>query len=226
MNRFLTLVVVGAIGLSAITGCSTTRDPDRATSASPQQAAKGADPDRIGTSTDPDAKRSTNGADPDATKPAAPPDHDAKPSDAADQQNGSQNSVPVATSVVRFAAVPVTVTATGSVVGGANSQAALAFPESGRIAHVDVAVGQRVAAGETIAQLDTGPFAADAAQMRAALAAAQANYTKTAAGARPQLVAQTSAQIQSARTQLAAAQSNLARQQQLLHLGIASQVDV
>lgn len=223
MNRIFTLFLIGAIGLGAIAGCGKDHDADRAASA-PQQGAKTAqDPDRTATPPDPDAKAnagSTAATDPDKGLPggsAANTAHSSEP---------AANTVPVATSVVRFVAVPIVLKATGTVVGGANSQASLAFPEAGRIAHVDVAVGQRVAAGQTLAQLDTGPFAADAAQMRAALTAAQANYTKTAAGARPQLVAQTNAQIQGAKTQLAVAQSNLARQQQLLHLGIASQVDV
>ncbi len=144
----------------------------------------------------------------------------------ADRAPATERGVPVATSVVRFASVPVLVSAVGRVIGGANSRAALAFPESGRIAHVDVTVGERVMAGQRIASLDPGLFAADAAQMRAALAAARANDVRTASGARPQLVAETSALIRGDDARLAVARNNLARAQQLLGLGIASRVDV
>ncbi len=223
MNRIFPLLLIGAFGLSAITGCGRDHDADHRQSA-PHQGAKAApDPDRTAARTDPDAK--TNAGSAAATDPDKGPAGGTQ-SNTTTSNEPAANAVPVATSIVRFAAVPVTITATGTVIGGANSEASLAFPEAGRVAHVDVTVGERVAAGQTVAQLDTGPFAADAAQMRAALAAAQANYTKAAAGARPQLVAQTNAQIQGAKMQLAVAQRNSARQQQLLRLGIASQVDI
>ncbi|GAC1613939.1 MAG: efflux RND transporter periplasmic adaptor subunit [Vulcanimicrobiaceae bacterium] len=134
--------------------------------------------------------------------------------------------MPVVTGVVRYARMPVIVTATGSVVGGADSMASLAFPEPGRIAHVDVVLGERVAAGETLARLDVAPYAAKAAQMRAALGAAQAAELKASSGARPQLVAQSTAQIAGARADVAAAQSNLARQQQLFAGGVVSRRDL
>jgi len=221
MNRIFMPVLIVAIGLSAITtGCNKDHDADRAPSAPHRGAKTAPEADRAPTPTDPDAKANTGSA------AATDPNKGSSGGTTAKRNEAASNTVPVTTSVVRFAAVPIAVTATGTVIGGANSQASLAFPEAGRIAHVDVGVGEKVAAGQTIAQLDTGLFAADAAQMRAALAAARANYSKTASGARPQLVAQTNAQIQGATTQLAVAQRNLARQQQLLRLGIASQVDV
>lgn len=141
-------------------------------------------------------------------------------------QQGAGTKAQITTAIVRNESVPDAVSAYGTVTGGANSQVSLAFPEAGRISRVYVTVGQRVQAGQALAQLDTGPFAADVAQATAAFAAAQANYQKAVAGARPQQIAQTSSQISSAQTQLAVARSNLDRQHHLLRLGIASQSDV
>jgi len=218
MTRIFMLFLIAAIG---VTGCNNGNHAGRAPSASQHVVAATPDADDPGQRTDQVKITAT------PTSEKIVENGSAGDAASAPHLNASlANGVPVETSVVRYAAVPITITATGTIIGGANSQASLAFPEAGRIAHVDVSVGETIAAGKTIAQLDTGPFAADAAQMRAALTAAQANYSKTASGARPQLVAQTNAQIQGAKTQLAVAQSNLARQQQLLRLGIASQVDV
>jgi CzcA family heavy metal efflux pump len=138
----------------------------------------------------------------------------------------TRTTVPVRTAVVRLEEIPVIITASGSVSGGANAQASLAFPEAGRIAGLDVKVGQSVRAGQVLARLDAGPFEADAAQARAALAASQANYAKILAGARPQQVAQVNAQIQSAQMQLALARTKLARQQKLFQFGIVARADV
>jgi len=218
MTRIFMLFLIAAIG---VTGCNNGNHAGRAPSASQHVVAATPDADDPGQRTDQVKITAT------PTSEKIVENGSAGDAASAPHLNASlANGVPVETSVVRYAAVPITITATGTIIGGANSQASLAFPEAGRIAHVDVSVGETIVAGKTIAQLDTGPFAADAAQMRAALTAAQANYSKTASGARPQLVAQTNAQIQGAKTQLAVAQSNLARQQQLLRLGIASQVDV
>ncbi len=141
-------------------------------------------------------------------------------------QSADTGHVPVKTTLVRMGTVPVVVTAFGSVSGGANSQASLAFPEAGRISSVEVTVGEPVSKGQILAQLDTGPFEADAAQARAALAASQAAYDKTLGGASPQQQVQTSAQIQAAQMQMGVAQAQLSREQQLSTLGLASRADV
>ncbi|MBC5799873.1 MAG: efflux RND transporter periplasmic adaptor subunit [Candidatus Eremiobacteraeota bacterium] len=138
----------------------------------------------------------------------------------------SPKGPPISTGIVRRGSEPITVSGFGTVSGGANAQASLAFPQAGRIASVDVTIGQQVAAGSVLARLDPGPFEADLAQAQAGLTAAQANYAKVAAGSRPQQLAQTEAQISGARTQLAVANVKLARQRQLLRLGIAAQADI
>jgi multidrug resistance efflux pump len=141
-------------------------------------------------------------------------------------EKAERSAVPVRTATVRLGTIPEIVTAYGTVSGGANSQASLAFPESGRIASIDVTVGERVQARQVLARLDTRAFEADVAQAAANLRAAQANARRTTLGARPQQVAQTGAQIEQARTQLAIAQAQLERQQKLLALGIAARADV
>jgi multidrug resistance efflux pump len=158
--------------------------------------------------------------------PIAPsPDATASASSGGDEK-GATSAVPVETATVRRGTIPEIVTAYGTVSGGANSQASLAFPESGRIVSVDVTVGERVRTGQVLAELDARPFEADVAQAAAALRAAQANVERTKLGVRPQQVAQTNAQLDQARTQLALAQAQLQREQKLLALGIASQADV
>jgi multidrug resistance efflux pump len=140
--------------------------------------------------------------------------------------NSERPGIPIRTATVRMGEFADVATAYGTVSGGANSQASLAFPEGGRIASVDGTIGERVRAGQVLARLDTRPFEADVAGAAAALRAADANERRTALGARPQQVAQTDAQIQQARTQLSVTQAQRQRQQELLGLGIASQSDV
>lgn len=213
MMRSLTFVLTCALTLSLVAcnrafktdqpAASTDADHDRAANA-PTRSAPPADADR-----------DRNGAQ--------------KRGDSKDQKpvdNNAQANVPVKTATVQLGTLPVLLTAYGTVSGGANSQVSLAFPESGRIANVGVTVGQRVAAGETIARLDDRPFIAQAAQARAELANAQANYVKASAGARPQVIAQTNAQLANAKTQVSVAQVTLSRQQKLLSLGVAAQTDV
>jgi HlyD family secretion protein len=145
---------------------------------------------------------------------------------AGDGDKSEHSAIPIRTATVRLGTLADVATAYGTVSGGANSQASLAFPEGGRIASVAVTVGERVRAGQVLASLDTRPFEADVAGAAAAVRAADANERRAALGARPQQVAQTDAQIQQGQTQLSVAQAQLKRQQQLLGLGIASQSDV
>lgn len=133
---------------------------------------------------------------------------------------------PVQTGVVRQGHLDITVSGLGAVGGGANAQASLAFPQAGRIASVDVKVGERVAAGSVLGRLDPGPFESEVRQAEASLAAARANATKASAGARPQQLAQTNAQIDSARTQRSVNAAKLRRAEQLLNVGIGTQADV
>lgn len=136
-------------------------------------------------------------------------DRNAKPT-----ANADRNHPPVQTALVRYQAVPLVVRGYGSVQGGPNSKAALAFPEAGRIARVEVNVGDRVSTGQTLARLDSATFEAAVAGASAQLALARANYDKAVA------------QTQGNSTQLTIARAQLQRQEQLLKLGIASQSEV
>lgn len=120
----------------------------------------------------------------------------------------------ITTGIAQFATVPVIVSGYGTISGGANAQASLAFPESGRISHVFVNVGDRVNVGDTLARLDATTFTAAVAKATAQLAAAHANYDKVVA------------QTQGDRAQLAIDEAQLRRQQELFKLGIVSQSDV
>lgn len=132
----------------------------------------------------------------------------------------------VRTTTVKAGRLAITVSGFGTVGGGASGQASLAFPQAGRIASVDVTIGQQVAAGAVLARLDPGPLEAEVRQSDAGVAAAQANSTKVVRGSRPQQLAQTDAQIAAAGTQLSVARAKFGRQQKLLRLGIAAQTDV
>ena len=62
----------------------------------------------------------------------------------------------------------------------------LAFKVPGKLAQVSVTVGQRVAAGQALAKLDTTDLEIALAQAQAAVQSAQARYDQVAAGASPE----------------------------------------
>lgn len=138
----------------------------------------------------------------------------------------SASAVPVQTAVVHRGALPQLVVGYGTVGGGANAKADLGFSEAGRIASVDVNVGDRVRAGTVLARLDPRPFEAELDQARANVAAAQAAQNKARLGVRPQQVAETEAQMRQATTQVSVARAQAEREAKLLSLGIAAQSDV
>ena len=114
----------------------------------------------------------------------------------------------------------------GTVSGGTNSHAALAFPQAGKIATIRVAVGDRVDQGQIVARLDPGLLENEVEGAQANLDSAQAAYRRTTAGVRPQQLGQTDAQLQGAQKQLALARSQLERQRKLQSYGVASRSDV
>ncbi|WP_239375871.1 efflux RND transporter periplasmic adaptor subunit [Frankia sp. Cj5] len=76
------------------------------------------------------------------------------------------------TAAVTRRTVEATVSSVGSV--APVSQASISFPVAGRVAQVPVAVGQHVATGDILAELDTSSLVASLDNARAALALAQA----------------------------------------------------
>ncbi|MBS0293260.1 MAG: HlyD family efflux transporter periplasmic adaptor subunit [Proteobacteria bacterium] len=92
----------------------------------------------------------------------------------------------------------------------------------GRIATLAVQAGQQVDQGAPLFTLDGEPERALEAQARAKLAAAQAQSANLASGRRPDEIAQLQAQLAQARSAAQLAQSNLARQRQLVAQGFIS----
>ncbi|MGH7729463.1 MAG: efflux RND transporter periplasmic adaptor subunit, partial [Vulcanimicrobiaceae bacterium] len=133
---------------------------------------------------------------------------------------------PVSAGAIRLVEEQRVLRGYGTIAGGPNAQAALAFPEAGRIAAIPVEVGDRVAAGTVLAQLDSGLLDAQVAQARAGLAAAQANAAKVRAGARPQVRSEVAAQIAQADSALELARASAAREATLYAAGVASRAEL
>lgn len=150
-----------------------------------------------------------------------------KESKSAEGPNAAPGQKPaIRDAIVRETTIERSVSAYGSIAGGSNEQASLAFAVSGRIDHVLVAVGDRVAAGEVLARLDPVPLQSEVDQAKANVQVARANLDKTRSASRPQAVIATNAQLAQARTQLALADAALERQRRLVDLGISAQTDL
>jgi membrane fusion protein, macrolide-specific efflux system len=90
-------------------------------------------------------------------------------------------------------------------------QASLNFGQSGRVTSVDVTAGQTVTAGQALAAIDDASLSASLAQVQAQLANDQAQLASDQAdGATSAQLASDQATIDSARSQVTTAQSNLA----------------
>jgi membrane fusion protein YbhG len=74
-------------------------------------------------------------------------------------------------------------------------QVELAFRVGGRIAKLDVQEGDRVTAGESLAQLDREPFETDVTAATAEVAMAQAQFDKATRGNRAEEIAQAAATV-------------------------------
>jgi HlyD family secretion protein len=98
------------------------------------------------------------------------------------------------------------VTATGPI--AAVAAVPLNFKLSGRVAEIDVQVGDAVAAGQVLARLDPTDLQAQLRQAQANLAAAQASYRKLVQGPTATDVAAARATVDAARTQVATEQRN------------------
>jgi HlyD family secretion protein len=129
---------------------------------------------------------------------------------------------------VSYTTAPVTrgsitdaVTGTGPI--AAANAVPLNFKNSGKVAEIDVNVGDQVKAGQVLAKLDTSDLQAQLQQAQANLANAQASYNKLVAGATPQALASAQAAIDSANTNLANAQKALVAAQDMAAKDIAQQ---
>ena len=100
-----------------------------------------------------------------------------------------------------------TISATGPITNPASLP--LTFKSSGKLVDLRVQVGDRVTAGQVLAQLDASDLEANLAQAQSQLIQAQANYDKLAAGP-------TEEAINVARAQVAAAEQSLPRLSEVL----------
>ena len=112
------------------------------------------------------------------------------------------------TAVAARADLRQTVEAVGTVVS--EKELELRFANAGIVAAVHVKEGQRVAAGEHLAQLRAGSLGATVAAQQASLQSALAELRAMEEGTRPEDIAVTEADLQSKRAALQVAQSTLA----------------
>jgi len=101
-------------------------------------------------------------------------------------------------------------------------QVELAFRVTGRISQMSVQEGDKVTAGQTLAQLDRVPFATDVAAARADVAQQQAQLEKTQRGYRVEEIAEARATVQQRAADLDNARVSLQRQQQLVAAGLVT----
>lgn len=92
-------------------------------------------------------------------------------------------------------------------------QVSLAFTLSERLTRVEAEEGDRVTAGQLLAQLDTQGLQLKQRRVQAAVAAAEQQLTRLKNGTRPEEVAQARAQAEAAQAELTLAESRLARLQ-------------
>ena len=105
-------------------------------------------------------------------------------------------------------------------------QVELAFRVTGRIATMKVQEGDKVAAGETLGELDRVPFENGVAAARADADQAQAQLTKTQRGYRVEEIAQARDAVTQREADLANAQITLKRLQPLLAAGLVTQQQI
>ncbi|TME23946.1 MAG: biotin/lipoyl-binding protein, partial [Chloroflexi bacterium] len=119
----------------------------------------------------------------------------------------NQQAVTFDTALISQGRLQLSVAATGPVTNPVSVP--LSFNSSGKLSEVDVGVGQRVTAGQTLARLDSTDLQAAVDQAQATLNQQQANLAKVAAGATPEQAALAQAQISAAQTTFDGAQKSL-----------------
>src|SRR5262245_24914445 len=105
-------------------------------------------------------------------------------------------------------------------------QALLAFNNSERIAEVLVREGDRVRRGQVLARLDTGKLTPMLAQAEAQAEAQRRVVERLHTGSRPEEIAQSRAQVDSAKADLTNARQRYDRVQDAAKSGVASRDDI
>jgi len=113
----------------------------------------------------------------------------------------------VRSAVVKRGTMLVTVLASGSV--EPQSRVEMAFEVPGLVAAVPVKVGDSVKAGDVLVRLDSKRLALQVQQARASLASAKAQLAQLRAGARPEEVTATEANLRAMQAQVSAVVANL-----------------
>ena len=108
----------------------------------------------------------------------------------------------------------------------ANEKAGITTKISAKIAAISVDVGSIVKKGDTLISLDSKDIEAQVAQAQAGVNTAQANLAKMQSGARPELLAQAQAILDSALTSYTNTKNNFDRNQQLFTAGGISQAQL
>ncbi len=110
-----------------------------------------------------------------------------------------------------------TVEAVGTVISDRDLN--LQFGISGIVSNVYVKEGDKVRAGQKLAQLRAGGMGADIASAQARVAQAEADLREMEAGARPEDLAVTEAEVQNKRASLAAAKESLRTSEEAVETG-------
>jgi RND family efflux transporter MFP subunit len=126
------------------------------------------------------------------------------------QERPTQPDVPTATA--RIGAFTETISAVGRIGAPAGTATKVSFAEAGILRSIDVHIGEHVAAGEPLAQLDTSGLALSAQQAQADAAAAAANVRQSS--------------VDRTSTKIAVDQAALRRAQSLYAAGVAPFKDV
>ena len=113
----------------------------------------------------------------------------------------------IRSTVVKRGTMLVAVSASGSVEPQARVD--LAFEVPGLVAEVPVEVGDAVVAGDVLARLDTEQLALQVQQSRASLASVEAQLAQLRAGAQPDEIESSEANLRAAEAQVSAAVANL-----------------
>jgi HlyD family secretion protein len=111
------------------------------------------------------------------------------------------------TAIVGRGTLFVAISASGSIEPRTSTD--LTFEQSGRVVDVRVKVGDRVEAGDVLAQLDDRQLALKIPQAQAALEAARAKLAQLKAGPRPEEIAASEADLRAAQAQTNNAVANL-----------------
>jgi HlyD family secretion protein len=137
------------------------------------------------------------------------------------RQQPREEAIANITTAVTEAPLTIRVEGSGTVVS--IDSVNLSPKATGRLGALLVSPGDRVAAGQVLAQMDTGSLQSELDQAQAQLAQSQADYAKVVAGNRLEDIRQVEAQVAAAQSRSELASTQLARYEALAAQGAISQ---